>query len=154
MQALALPQEMESRYSPIEGEALAVAWSLEHAFMFALRCQSLIVTTDHQPLLGIFCDCDLGTITNPPLQKLNGHTLCYQFNINYCQGKWLRDPNAVSRFPSIAAIHSPSNTILDLAREDINSEIMTFEDYNINTVIEAISAFHNGANDIQLIYNH
>ena len=48
--------ETESRYAPTEGEALAVAWSLEHVKMFLLGCDNLIVTTDHQ---------DLGTISNP-----------------------------------------------------------------------------------------
>ena len=116
--------------------------------MFVLGCQSLTVTTDHQPLLGIFCDSDLGTIANPQLKDC---TLHYQFNINYCPEKWLQGPDAVSHFPSIAAVHSSSNNpILDLARKDINSEIMTFKNYDINTVTEAISAFHNSTNSIQL----
>ena len=60
----------ESRYSPSEGEALAVAWSLSHAKLFILGCKQLIVVTDHKPLLGIFRDLDLDTIDNPRIQKL------------------------------------------------------------------------------------
>ena len=125
-----------------------VTWT---CLYICIGCQSLTVTTNHQPIFGIFCDHDLGTIANPRLQKLKGCTLSYQFNINYCPGKWLWGPDAVSGFPSIAAVHSSSNTILDLAREDINSEIMTFKDYTINTVTEAISVFDNSTNNIQLI---
>jgi len=41
-----------------------VVWSLEHTKMFVLGCKDLIVTTDHKPLLGIFNDGDLGSISN------------------------------------------------------------------------------------------
>ena len=43
----------ESRYSPTEGEALAVSWDLYNARLFVLGCPNLIVVTDHKPLLGI-----------------------------------------------------------------------------------------------------
>ena len=46
--------ECESRYSPTEGEALAVTWALENARLFVLGCNNLIIVTDHKPLLGIF----------------------------------------------------------------------------------------------------
>ena len=45
----------EEGYSPTEGESLAV-WALDNARMFVLGCRDLIVSTDHKPLLGIFCD--------------------------------------------------------------------------------------------------
>ena len=38
----------ESRYSATEGEALAVAWSLEHSKMYTLGCTDLIVSVDHK----------------------------------------------------------------------------------------------------------
>ena len=57
----------EANYSPTEGEALAVAWSLEHAKMFVLGCKDLIVSTDHKPLERILQDRDLSSITNPRL---------------------------------------------------------------------------------------
>ena len=44
----------ESRYSPVEGEALAVAWSLEQTRYFTLGCKELTVMTDHKPLLCLF----------------------------------------------------------------------------------------------------
>ena len=39
----------ENRYSPTEGEAFTVAWSLENARMFVLHCKDLTVVTDHKP---------------------------------------------------------------------------------------------------------
>ena len=89
----------ESRYSPTEGEALAVSWSLQHARLFTLGYNNLIVSTDHKPLLGIFNDRALGDITNPRIQSLKEKTLRYQFSIQHCPGKWHRGPDALSRKP-------------------------------------------------------
>ena len=46
----------ESRYAPIEGEALAVAVALTKARHFVLGCSDLTIATDHKPLLKIFGD--------------------------------------------------------------------------------------------------
>ena len=43
----------ESRYAPVEGEALAVAYALDHARYFVLGCEDLIIAVDHKPLLSI-----------------------------------------------------------------------------------------------------
>ena len=59
----------ESRYAPIEGEALAVAWVLNNAKIFVLGCKHLIVITGHKLLLNIFNHTDLSTITNPRILK-------------------------------------------------------------------------------------
>ena len=44
----------ESRYSPTEGEALALSWALHHSFLYTLGNNDLLTATDHKPLLGIF----------------------------------------------------------------------------------------------------
>ena len=90
----------ESRYSPTEGEALAVSWSLKHSRMFTLGCNNLLVVVDHKPLLGIFNDRDLDNIPNPRLQNLKESTLGWRFDISHCPGKWQRGPDALSRYPS------------------------------------------------------
>ena len=77
----------ESRYSPTEGEALVVAWSLENARMFVLRCQNLIIATDHKPLLGIFDNREISNIPNPRKCSLKEKTLHYTFTTTYCPGK-------------------------------------------------------------------
>ena len=54
----------ESRYAPIEGEALAVADALDKARFFVLGCTNLIVAVDHKPLLKILGDRSLEDISN------------------------------------------------------------------------------------------
>ena len=39
--------DAETRYSPTEGEALAVAWSLHKSKFFTLGCKNLTIATDH-----------------------------------------------------------------------------------------------------------
>ena len=90
----------ESRYAPIEGEAAAIAWALHECRMFVAGCQDLIVTTDHQPLTGVFGDHDLSGITKPRLFKLKEKTLQYRFTIQHHQGKWHRGSDAMSRPPA------------------------------------------------------
>ena len=41
----------ETRYSPTEGEALAVAVGLESSRYYTLGCNRLMVATDHKPLV-------------------------------------------------------------------------------------------------------
>ena len=90
----------ESRYSPTEGECLAVQWSLSHSKMFTLGCSNLFVSVDHKPLLGILNDRDLASIKNPRLQNLKEHTFDWTFDIFYNPGKWHKGPDAMSRNPT------------------------------------------------------
>jgi len=64
----------ESRYAPIEGEALAVADALDKARHFVLGCKNLTVAVDHQPLLKIFGDRSLNNISNTRLRNLKDKT--------------------------------------------------------------------------------
>ena len=147
--------ETESRYAPTEGEALAVAWSLEHAKMFVLGCNNLIITTDHRPLLGIFSDRDLGTVTNPRLQKLKGRTLRFKFSMQYCPGKWLRGPDAMSRNPSAIASIEPTWQCLNPIRQAPSAQeiILSFaSDIDVTAnVMAAIDSFRDVTNAIQLV---
>jgi len=70
-------QDAESKYSPTEGEVLALSWSINHAKSYVLGCSDLLVVTDHKPLLGIFNDRELNTISNPRPQILQ-HQLISQ----------------------------------------------------------------------------
>ena len=89
----------EVRYAPTEGEALGIAWSLEHARLFVLGCQKLTISTDHKPLLGIFGDRSLADVTNTRVAKLKERTLRFRFTVRYNPGKWHRGPDAMSRNP-------------------------------------------------------
>ena len=98
----------EARYAPTEGEALAVAWALDHAKMFVLGCNRLTISTDHKPLLGILKDRSLSTITNQRIMNIKQKILPFNFQVTYNPGKWHRAPDALSRNPtktSIYAIH-------------------------------------------------
>ena len=46
----------------MEGEALAVDWSLEQTKYFILRCNDLVVVTDHKPLTKLLGDRRLDEI--------------------------------------------------------------------------------------------
>lgn len=90
----------ECDYSPTEGEALALSWSINHAQNYVLVCKILLVATNHKPLLDIFNDRELNTISNPRTSNFKENTLYFQFKIKHCPGKWQRGPDAISRNPS------------------------------------------------------
>ena len=84
----------------MEGEALAVAWSLEQTRYFTLGCKDLTVMTDHKPLLGLFKNSSLEDITNPRLFALKQRTLPWNFMVTHVPGRDNKFPDATSRFPS------------------------------------------------------
>lgn len=77
----------EQRYAAIEGEALAVAWGLEHSRYFTQGCDNLIVITDHKPLVKILGDRTLDEITNLRLFRLKQRTVPWRFEIQHLPGK-------------------------------------------------------------------
>ena len=90
----------EQRYAPIEGEALAIAWSLEDTKFFTLGCDNLVIATDHKPLTRIFCDRSLDEITNPRIFRLKQRTLMWRFKIVHVPGKSIPASDATSRYPA------------------------------------------------------
>ena len=90
----------ESRYAPVEGEALAVVDALDKARHFVLGCSDLIVAVDHKPLLKIFGDRCLEDIPNPRLRNLKEKTLRYRFRMVYIPGARNLTSDALSRHPS------------------------------------------------------
>ena len=94
----------EVRYAPTEGEALAIAWAINHAHIFTKGCQKLIISTDHKPLLGIFNSKPLEEIKNPRLVRLKEQMLGFTFTLKYNCGKWHRGPDALSRNPHVKLV--------------------------------------------------
>ena len=45
--------DTEQRYSQIEREALAIAWACEHFHLYTFDAQTLVVHTDHKPLVAL-----------------------------------------------------------------------------------------------------
>ena len=102
----------ESRYAPIEGEALAVVWGLQQCKIFIIGCPKLIVAVDHKPLTKILNDRPLESIENPRLLRLKEKTLMYDYEIVHIQGKNNCGPDATSRYPTkSAAIHEDEDDI-------------------------------------------
>ena len=89
--------DAESRYAPIEGEAMGVVYSLEKARMFKLGFPNLLVTVDHLPLIPILGDRSLADIPNQRLYKLKEKCLRFRFTIRYCPGKLNKGPDCMSR---------------------------------------------------------
>ena len=90
----------ESRYAPVEGEALAVVDALDKARFFVLGCTDLIIAVDHKPLLKLFGDRSLEKIPNPRLRNLKEKTLRYKFRMTHVPGIRHRAADAVSRHPT------------------------------------------------------
>ena len=90
----------ETRYHPVEGEALAVQYALHKTRYFVLGRKELIITTDHRPLVRIFGDKELNAIDNPRLLNLKEKTLQFNFKIIHVPGKKNLGPDSMSRNPT------------------------------------------------------
>ena len=106
----------ESRYAPIEGEALAVADALDKARHFVLGCKNLTIAVDHRPLLKIFGDRSLDHIYNTRLRNLKEKTLRYRFKMVHIPGVKNKTPDTLSRHPT--GDHNPPRMVL---HDDIHS---------------------------------
>ena len=95
----------ESRYAPIEGEALAVVDALKKARHFVLGCSDLTVAVDHKPLLKVFGDRSLEDIDNPRLLRLKEKTLQYRFKMHHVPGIRNVTADCLSRHPVGDPIH-------------------------------------------------
>merc|ERR1712237_165407 len=92
--------DAETRYAPVEGEALAVVYALHQTRYYIQGCSDLTVATDHKPLLGILNDRSLSEISNRRLLNLKEKTLAYQFRIIHASGKRNAGADAASRYPA------------------------------------------------------
>ena len=89
----------ESRYHPVEGEALSAAWALHKTRHFTLGCQKLILAVDHKPLLKILGDRELGEIENPRILNFKEKTLRWRFKVVHIPGVLHKIADATSRSP-------------------------------------------------------
>ena len=90
-------KDAETRYAPVEGEALACLFGLESTKHYTLGNPKLLIATDHKPLLKILGDRKLEDIENPRLAKFKEHMLRWKFDIMHVPGKIHVGPDTLSR---------------------------------------------------------
>ena len=131
-------KDAETRYSPVEGEALAVVYALESTRMFVLGCPDLLIATDHKPLVPILNSKGLELIKNPRLLNLKEKTLMYRFHVKHVPGKFNFAADAVSRHPTgetreEANLHEVCAYLVEAMREE-------GEDNGTGRIEESLSA--------------
>ena len=88
----------ESRYSPVEGELLAVTWALKKTRIFTLGAAHLYIITDHRPLLGLIKGIEKAD--NSRLTRLREKLVSWKIrDVLYCSGPDNVGPDALSRRP-------------------------------------------------------
>ncbi len=106
-------QPSEANYCPLEGEALAVAWSLKKGAMFLLGCPKFLIQTDHKPLVPILGDKALSTIDNPRVLRFKEKTLPFSFHIQHLEGSSMITADVLSRYP----VGQPDAEDVEFARD-------------------------------------
>ena len=117
----------EKNYWPTEGEALAVAWSLEDTKFFTLGCTDLHVQTDHKPLVKLLGDRTLDEIQNRRLVNLKERTFPWAFRISWVAGKTIPAPDATSRHPQDRGGDNEA-TVMAAVLESIRAEVREQDD--------------------------
>ena len=153
--------DAESRYAPVEGEALAVADALDKARFFVSGCHDLIIATDHKPLLKLFGDRSLEAIPNPRLRNLKEKTLRYKFEMVYIPGAKHKATDAVSRHPTgshhpammelpddVAPVSEslplqglPTSFLAGIRMEEDQTEVEDYESDLVNISVAALHAY-------------
>ena len=133
--------ENEKNYKPIEGESLALVFSLKRSKMFILGCPRVFVVTDHRPLVKVFGDKEMDKIENPRVFDLKEKTLMYSFEVVYREGSSNQAADALSRYPALedATSTSCSQLLYYSIREHCTDEDRTFA-CDLDTGIEAFVA--------------
>ena len=117
----------ESRYAPIEGEALAVVDALDRARHFVIGCPDLTVAVDHKPLLKVLGDRRLDDIPNPRLRNLKEKTLRYRFKMVHIPGARHIATDTLSRHPvsEPMAVELPDDVCAPCTSASLPRDILT-----------------------------
>ena len=121
----------EENYSPVEGEAMAVAKGLEDTKYYTLGCQNLYVATDHSSLVKILGDQSLADVQNPRLARIKERTMWWKFKIIHTPGKSQLAADAISRRNRLPTSLCYLSTGYELDDEE---EIFTDMEANIRSV--------------------
>ena len=132
----------ESRYAPIEGEALAVVYALNKAKHFVLGCPNLTIAVDHKPLLKLFGDRALEDIPNSRLRNLKEKTLLYRFQMVHIPGIKQRAADGLSRHPvDPADTTSPADETAAIFKADQRAD-WPYPDIERSIVTAAVASFN------------
>ena len=106
----------ESRYHPIEGEALAATYGLQKCKFFVLGLENLILTLDHKPLLAIFGQNQhLEDIENPRLLNFKLKSQLFSFKVVHVPGKKNVTADTFSRrndSPNVETRHEKNQSMI------------------------------------------
>ena len=139
----------ESRYAPIEGEALAVADALDKTRYFVLGCRNLVIAVDHKPLLKVFGDRSLNDISNARLRNLKEKTLRYRFTMIHIPGVKHKAADTLSRHPT----GSTTPAMLQL-QDDVAQASDHCSKFDLGPLLNIPRGdFHTEANDDDLTYH-
>ena len=94
----------ESRYHPVEGEALSVAWGLHKTKYFTIGCRDLTLCVDHKPLVKILGNRELNDINNTRILNFKEKTLRWRFKIMHVPGSKHKVADAASRYPVVKPV--------------------------------------------------
>ena len=119
--ALRSAETRYARYAPVEGESLAVVWSLEQTRYFTQGCHNLLVLTDLKPLCKLLGDRILSEIQNPQLLHLKEKTLRWWFRIKHGPGKQHYVADATSRKPL-----KYDGDVEEIEEEDVSHDLAYF----------------------------
>jgi len=144
----------ESRYAPVEGEALAVTYALEKCRQYIMGCPDLTIVVDHAPLVKLLGDRSLHDISNPRLLRLKEKTLLYNYTIKHIPGVNNKGPDALSRKP-VSLIPDNDNTIEETVVSSVTSQL-THIDLNAPLAVswERIEEATQNDNDLVSLANY
>ena len=146
----------ESNYAPIEGELLAVTYSLKKTKYYTLGSEKLTVCVDHKPLLGVLGDTELEKIDNTRLEKLKEKTLGWRFRIVHTPGKSMPGTDALSRAPSSADLLMLQHFDVNYEEEELHYEKDNYGLLRLQTAMkgEDIETMEDGEDEILATIDH
>ena len=142
----------ETRYAPVEGEALSITWGLKQTRYFTQGCDNLVIVTDHRPLVKLFGDTALDEISNSRIYSLKEKTLPWKFTIEHKPGKDNKFADAASRFPTSATNNDDDiDNIASVTITEALAGIMTEDDDEDQTADSTFLAALSQTDDVRAI---